>query len=75
MKCQLAIGYLTSGKADHLGRRRAAHASLAAGVGMPTLEGFEIVSRNIYMPEYAEVESVAPRIYLLSRMIMELSKR
>ena len=40
------------------------------------LDGFGIVGGNIHTPEeYAEVESVAPRIYLLSRMIMELSKR
>ncbi|MDT9632521.1 M20/M25/M40 family metallo-hydrolase [Pseudomonas sp. JV449] len=53
----------------------AADASLSAGVGTPTLDGFGIVGGNIHTPqEYAEVESVAPRIYLLSRMIMELSK-
>ena len=54
----------------------AADASLSAGVGTPTLDGFGIVGGNIHTPEeYAEVESVAPRIYLLSRMIVELSKR
>ncbi|MEA3172158.1 MAG: glutamate carboxypeptidase, partial [Pseudomonas sp.] len=54
----------------------AADASLSAGVGTPTLDGFGIVGGNIHTPEeYAEVESVAPRIYLLSRMIMELSRR
>ncbi|CRM05831.1 M20/M25/M40 family metallo-hydrolase [Pseudomonas sp. 58 R 3] len=54
----------------------AADASLSAGVGTPTLDGFGIVGGNIHTPEeYAEVESVAPRVYLLSRMIMELSKR
>ncbi|MGA9701025.1 M20/M25/M40 family metallo-hydrolase [Pseudomonas sp.] len=54
----------------------AADASLSAGVGTPTLDGFGIVGGNIHTPEeYADVESVAPRIYLLSRMIMELSKR
>lgn len=54
----------------------AADASLSAGVGTPTLDGFGIVGGNIHTPEeYAEVESVAPRIYLLSRMIIELSKR
>jgi glutamate carboxypeptidase len=46
-----------------------------AGVGTPTLDGFGIVGGNIHTPEeYAEVASVAPRIYLLSRMIMELAK-
>jgi glutamate carboxypeptidase len=53
----------------------AADASLSAGVGTPTLDGFGIVGGNIHTPEeYAEVASVAPRIYLLSRMIMELVK-
>ena len=53
----------------------AADASLAAGVGVPTLDGFGIVGGNIHTPEeYAEVESVSPRIYLLTRMIMELTK-
>jgi glutamate carboxypeptidase len=48
---------------------------LSAGVGTPTLDGFGIVGGNIHTPEeYAEVASVAPRIYLLSRMIMELAK-
>ncbi|WP_460149150.1 M20/M25/M40 family metallo-hydrolase [Pseudomonas sp. S3_E10] len=54
----------------------AADASLSAGVGTPTLDGFGIVGGNIHTPEeYAEVESVVPRVYLLSRMIMELSTR
>lgn len=54
----------------------AADASLSAGVGTPTLDGFGIVGGNIHTPEeYAEVESVSPRIYLLSRMIMELAER
>ena len=53
----------------------AADASLSAGVGTPTLDCFGIVGGNIHTPEeYAEVASVAPRIYLLSRMIMELAK-
>ncbi|WP_150736389.1 M20/M25/M40 family metallo-hydrolase, partial [Pseudomonas fluorescens] len=54
----------------------AADASLSAGVGTPTLDGVGIVGGNIHTPqEYAEVESVAPRVYLLSRMIMELAKK
>lgn len=54
----------------------AADASLSAGVGTPTLDGFGIVGGNIHTSEeYAEVESVVPRVYLLSRMIMELAKR
>jgi len=52
----------------------AADASLSAGVGTPTLDGFGIVGGGIHTPEeYAEVESVVPRLYLLSRMIMELA--
>ncbi|WP_199031002.1 M20/M25/M40 family metallo-hydrolase [Ralstonia sp. ASV6] len=52
----------------------AADSSLSAGVGTPTLDGFGIVGGGIHTPEeYAEVESVAPRLYLLSRMIMEIS--
>jgi len=54
----------------------AADASLTAGVGTPTLDGFGIVGGNIHTPEeYAEVESVVPRIYLLSRMIVQLTKK
>lgn len=52
----------------------AADASLSAGVGTPTLDGFGIVGGNIHTPdEYAEVESVVPRFYLLTRMLMEVS--
>ena len=52
----------------------AADASLSASVGTPTLDGFGIVGGNIHTPEeYAEIDSVAPRIYLLSRMIMALA--
>ena len=54
----------------------AADASLAADVGVPTLDGFGIVGGGIHTPdEYAEVESVVPRFYLLSRMVMALSKK
>lgn len=54
----------------------AADASLAADVGVPTLDGFGIVGGGIHTPEeYAEVESVVPRFYLLTRMVMELSKK
>ena len=52
----------------------AADGSLSAGVGTPTLDGFGIVGGGIHTPdEYAEVESVVPRFYLLARMLMELS--
>jgi glutamate carboxypeptidase len=53
----------------------AADASLSAAVGTPTLDGFGIVGGNIHTPEeYAEVESVTPRLYLLTRMIMALAE-
>ena len=52
----------------------AADASLAAGVGTPTLDGFGIVGGGIHTPdEYAEIGSIVPRLYLLARMIMESS--
>jgi glutamate carboxypeptidase len=52
----------------------AADSSLSAGVGTPTLDGFGIVGGNAHAPEeYAEVDSVVPRLYLLTRMIMELA--
>lgn len=54
----------------------AADSSLSASVGTPTLDGFGIVGGNIHTPEeYAEVGSVAPRIYLLARMIMEVGNK
>jgi len=52
----------------------AADASLSAAVGTPSLDGFGIVGGNMHTPEeYAELDSITPRIYLLARMIMELS--
>ncbi|MCD5994827.1 M20/M25/M40 family metallo-hydrolase [Pseudomonas sp. CDFA 602] len=52
----------------------AADSSLSASVGTPTLDGFGIVCGNIHTAdEYAEVNSVAPRIYLLARMIMKVA--
>ena len=52
----------------------AADSSLSASVGTPTLDGYGIVGGNIHTPEeYAEVASVVPRIYLLSRMIMKVA--
>jgi len=53
----------------------AADASVSAGAGIPTLDGLGIVGGGIHTPEeYAEVESVVPRLYLLSRMVMELAE-
>ncbi|MBV8849043.1 MAG: M20/M25/M40 family metallo-hydrolase [Methylobacteriaceae bacterium] len=52
----------------------ASDASFAAGVFKPTLDGLGIVGGEIHTAqEYAEIESIVPRLYLLSRMIMELS--
>lgn len=53
----------------------AADSSIAAGAGVPTIDGLGIVGGEIHTPnEYAEVESVAPRLYLLARLMMEVSK-
>ena len=47
--------------------------SFAAGVGTPALDGLGIVGGEIHTPnEYAEVESMVPRFYLLTHLIMEL---
>jgi glutamate carboxypeptidase len=51
----------------------AADSSLTAGAGTPSLDGFGIVGGGIHTPEeYAEVASMAPRLYLLARMLMDL---
>lgn len=53
----------------------AADASIAADAGVPTLDGFGIVGGKLHTPEeYVELDSVTPRIYLLTRMLVELSK-
>ncbi|AMB85973.1 glutamate carboxypeptidase [Pseudomonas agarici] len=53
----------------------AADASLSAAMGTATLDGFGIVGGGIHTEdEYAEVESVVPRFYLLTRMLMEISR-
>ncbi|WP_454739123.1 glutamate carboxypeptidase [Cupriavidus necator] len=52
----------------------AADASLTAGVGTPTLDGFGMVGAHPHSTEeYADVNLVVPRLYLLSRMLMRLS--
>lgn len=52
----------------------AADSSFAAGVFKPTLDGLGIIGGNAHTSdEYAEVESMMPRFYLLTRMVMELS--
>lgn len=54
----------------------AADANYASSVGVPALDGFGIVGGNIHTEdEYAELNSIAPRLYLLTRMVMDLSAR
>jgi glutamate carboxypeptidase len=51
----------------------AADSSLAAGVFKPTLDGLSVIGGNAHTDrEYADVESLVPRVYLLTRMVMEL---
>jgi glutamate carboxypeptidase len=51
----------------------AADSSLSAGVSVPTLDGFGLVGGESHTElEYVEVESIVPRLYLLTRMLMEL---
>jgi glutamate carboxypeptidase len=52
----------------------AADANFASGVGAAVLDGFGIVGGGIHTEEeYAELNSIAPRLYLLARMIMDVS--
>jgi glutamate carboxypeptidase len=51
----------------------AADSSFSAGVFKPTLDGLGLVGGNAHsLDEYAEMESMVPRLYLLTRMLMEL---
>jgi glutamate carboxypeptidase len=53
----------------------AADSSLAAGVFKPTLDGLGMIGNNAHTErEYAEVDSMVPRLYLLTRMVMELGR-
>ncbi len=53
----------------------AADSSLSAGVFKPTLDGLSLVGGNAHTDrEFAVVDSMVPRLYLLTRMIMELGK-
>ncbi|WP_261404592.1 glutamate carboxypeptidase [Chenggangzhangella methanolivorans] len=53
----------------------AADSSIAAGAGVPAIDGLGIVGGEIHTPnEYGEEASVAPRLYLLTRLIMETAK-
>jgi len=48
----------------------AADASLIFAAGTPTLDGLGIVGGGIHTAdEYAEIDSIAPRLYLLARLI------
>src|SRR5450830_976588 len=54
----------------------AGDANYTSGVGAPTLDGFGIVGGNIHTEnEYAELNSIVPRLYLLTRMIEDLSSK
>jgi glutamate carboxypeptidase len=54
----------------------AADANFASGVGAAALDGFGIVGGAIHSgDEYAELNSIAPRLYLLTRMIMDVSTK
>ena len=53
----------------------AADSSLSAGVFTPSLDGLGLIGGNAHTDrEFAEVSSIVPRFYLLTRMIMELGK-
>ena len=52
----------------------AADANFASGVGAAVLDGFGIAGGAVHSEdEYAELNSIAPRLYLLARMIMDVS--
>ena len=54
----------------------AADASLTLAAGVPSIDGLGIVGGGIHTAdEYAEVDSIAPRLYLLARLIMEYGTR
>ena len=53
----------------------AADSSLSAGVFKPTLDGLSLIGGNAHTDrEFAMVDSIVPRFYLMTRMIMELGK-
>jgi glutamate carboxypeptidase len=58
-----------------VGSGGAADSSLSAGVFKPTLDGLSLIGGNAHTDrEFAVVDSMVPRFYLLTRMIMELGK-
>jgi glutamate carboxypeptidase len=53
----------------------AADASLLFAAGLPTIDGLGIVGGGIHTAdEYAEVDSIGPRIYLLARLVQEYGR-
>ncbi|WP_395405958.1 glutamate carboxypeptidase [Pseudoduganella sp. UC29_106] len=53
----------------------AADASLIFAAGVPTLDGLGIVGGGIHTAEeYAEVDSIVPRLYLLARLMQEYGR-
>lgn len=62
-------------KLNLVGSGGAADSSLSAGVFKPTLDGLSLIGGNAHTDrEFAEVDSMVPRFYLLTRMVMELGK-
>ncbi|MEH3116488.1 MAG: glutamate carboxypeptidase [Methylorubrum populi] len=54
----------------------ASDAGFSAAAGTPTIDGLGIVGGQIHTPnEYGEVKSIVPRLYLLTRLIMDLGKK
>jgi glutamate carboxypeptidase len=46
-----------------------------AGVFKPTLDGLGLIGGSAHsLDEYSEIESIVPRFYLLTRMVMKLGK-
>jgi glutamate carboxypeptidase len=53
----------------------AADSSFCAGVGTPSLDGLGLIGSGGHGPdEFADLESMVPRLYLLSRLVMEAGK-
>lgn len=53
----------------------AADSSIVFAAGVPTIDGLGIVGGGIHTAdEYAEVDSIAPRIYLLARLIQQFGR-
>jgi glutamate carboxypeptidase len=51
----------------------AADSGYTAGVGTPTLDGLGLVGGNGHsLDEYVELDSIVPRVYLLSRLVLQI---